>query len=288
MELNYLREFVVLADVLHFQEAANVLFISQSSLSKHIKTIETELGHDLFIRSKRAVQLTDFGKQFLPYATQIANIQKEYATELLNTDLSVKKITIGYIPMVTLYTFMKFFSEFVKKNPEYEYSFLIGSHDQLIEWLHQKKVDFIITSAPDDPSDLYRSIPYRSDDLVVALPANHRLAEKEHLTFRDLRYESFIEFSQNDYIKKLLQQKCEDEDIRIAYKIDKESIIFDCVEHGLGVSVLTRRIANHYTDKKIVIRELLPRTTYDMYMVYLNKAHLSAATSSFVKYLETR
>jgi len=53
MELNYINEFVVLARVLHFQEAADLLFIGQSSLSKHIKSIETELGEDLFIRSKK-------------------------------------------------------------------------------------------------------------------------------------------------------------------------------------------------------------------------------------------
>lgn len=68
MELNYLNDFVTLARIRHFQNAADALFISQSTLSKHIKAIESELGQDLFIRSRKCSQLTEFGKLFLPYA----------------------------------------------------------------------------------------------------------------------------------------------------------------------------------------------------------------------------
>ena len=53
MELSYIREFVVLAETGNYLEAADVLFIAQSSLSRHIKSIEADLGAPLFDRTTR-------------------------------------------------------------------------------------------------------------------------------------------------------------------------------------------------------------------------------------------
>ena len=53
MELSYIREFVVLAETGNYLEAADALFIAQSSLSRHIKSIELDLGSPLFDRTTR-------------------------------------------------------------------------------------------------------------------------------------------------------------------------------------------------------------------------------------------
>ena len=55
MELSYIREFVVLAETGNYLEAADALFIAQSSLSRHIKSIELDLGSPLFDRTTRKV-----------------------------------------------------------------------------------------------------------------------------------------------------------------------------------------------------------------------------------------
>ena len=65
MELNHLKEFVVLAKIENYMEAAENLFISQSTLSKHIKSLETELGINLFDRTTRQVKLNEAGRVFL-------------------------------------------------------------------------------------------------------------------------------------------------------------------------------------------------------------------------------
>ena len=66
MEIEYIRQFALLARDCHFQSAADELFISQSTLSKHIAALEKELGQKLFHRTTRQVELTDFGRAFLP------------------------------------------------------------------------------------------------------------------------------------------------------------------------------------------------------------------------------
>lgn len=61
VDINFFREFAVLARTGSYSEAAEQLFLSQPSLSKHIKSAELELGQPLFRRTTRRIELTPFG-----------------------------------------------------------------------------------------------------------------------------------------------------------------------------------------------------------------------------------
>ena len=84
MDISYFREFVILAETCNYWAAAERLYIGQSSLSKHIKTMEKELGGELFSRTSRKVELTDFGRLMLPYAQTISKQQYEYELAAFN------------------------------------------------------------------------------------------------------------------------------------------------------------------------------------------------------------
>ena len=71
MNTEFLKEFVVLAETKNFWEASERLYMNQSTLSKHIKSLENELGVELFTRTTRRVELTSYGQTFLPYARTI-------------------------------------------------------------------------------------------------------------------------------------------------------------------------------------------------------------------------
>ena len=79
MELNYLQEFVTLARTLHYSEAAEELFVSQATLTRHIQALEQELGEPLFSRTTRKTSLTEFGQAFLPYAESMVQLQNSSA-----------------------------------------------------------------------------------------------------------------------------------------------------------------------------------------------------------------
>lgn len=82
MELSYIKEFIVLAEYKNFSKAAEELYISQPTLSKHIQAMERELGGKLFNRSTHGVSLTEFGELFLPFAIRISDVQNEYESVL--------------------------------------------------------------------------------------------------------------------------------------------------------------------------------------------------------------
>lgn len=279
MELRYLREFTVLASVLKFQEAADKLFISQSSLSKHIMNIEQELGQPLFLRTNRSVQLTDFGRDFLPYAERLCAIEDEYTSCLLGAR---KKITVGHIPMVTLFTL----SNFVTQHPEYEYSFIQGDSHQLTEWLKEKKVDFILTDSDKLPDTQYKKCLYASDTLVAVLPSGHTLASASEVSLSQLRDETFISFSGNDSYLSKLCANAEGNGFCSTITVGKERILMDMVSKGMGISVLTDKLSKHHLHSGISIVPIVPEALYNIYLIYPKQPRQPECLRKLTAYLK--
>ncbi|MCI2049532.1 MAG: LysR family transcriptional regulator [Lachnospiraceae bacterium] len=284
MNLKYLHEFVVLSQLLQFQEAADVLYISQPTLSKHIQSMEAELGNELFIRTNRSVQLSEFGQRFLPYAVRLTDIEQEYTADLLNKLPLIKKIVIGYVPVVTLYTFLKFFSGFAKLHPEYQYTFLQGNCQQLFSWLQQKKVDFILTSDWDSTELSFEKRLYAEDQLVAVIPERHVLAAAKNITLPQLHKEPLILFSEdNSLLQPLIERSSLD--FHISFRVDKADVLNELLSKDLGIAVLTRRAAEHFRLEHCMIKPFEPDINLAIYMVYLKDHKISSATKAFSDYL---
>lgn len=288
MELRYLREFSVLARVLKYQEAAEMLFISQSTLSKHIMTMEKELGEMLFIRNKRNVQLTAFGARFLPYAERILAVEEEYTGELLQDPKGRGRVAIGHIPMVTLYTLTRFLAVFRKKYPDYEYAFRQADTALLFEWLQQKKLDFVLTDSEEMPEGAFKRTVYTEDHLVVVLPAGHPLAQCERLAPEQLAGETIIRFSGNEEILRKLAGDEQEQRFRSFMTVDKEQTLIDLVAQEMGMSLLTRRLAEHHLTEHVVLRPLDTATKYRIYLIHAATPRHAQLLKELTAYLKQR
>ena len=288
MELNYLNDFVTLARIRHFQEAADALFISQPTLSKHIKAIESELGQDLFIRSRKRSELTEFGKSFLPYARKILDIQQEY-TLLLSRPASDGCVSFGCIPMVTLYNFTQFLASFLQKDPTYRYDVVQNGPPQLMTLLRQKAVEFILTSdIPGLPEEDYGKVLYTKDQLMAIVPRDHKLASRDRICIEDLEGESLITFSSTanteDYLQKLYPQTT----FRTQISVEKVDLLCGLVQHGFGISIMTYWNTQKITTNNVVVKNIYPACDLEIYMIYEKARNLSPLTKSLISYLNTR
>lgn len=98
MELRHLRYFLVLAEELHFGNAAKRLFISQPPLSRQIKELEEELAVDLFVRDNKRVMMTEAGHYFVQEAQDILNrlkVAREHVSQIHRS--LAGEIKIAYI-----------------------------------------------------------------------------------------------------------------------------------------------------------------------------------------------
>lgn len=287
MELNYLREFVVLSQTCQFQETADELFISQSSLSKHIKALENELGADLLNRSTRRVELSEFGRAFLPYATQIAALQQEYTQRLLN-HTGKRKLIIGIAPIVTLFTLEDFFSTFTAKHPDYQIEFKEENEDELRSMLQKGSCDLIVVSRdPRSANTEFCSQLYSTDTFVAVLADGHPLAQKESVTIEDLEAYPFVQKGRTNFARYLKPSISPS-----SYTASRGSVLVNLIRSQAAVAVLPSYAAKYYMrndmGRGITTVSLEPHTSFYLDLLYPNAKQNSPIIQSLVEYLKSK
>lgn len=113
MELKWLDDFIILARLGNFSEAAKVRNVTQPAFSRRIKALEQWLGAELFNRLTAPVQLTENGTLFLPQATQLAtgmyDIRRNFTERVERQDRTLRILTLhtlanSYIPQIIAVT----------------------------------------------------------------------------------------------------------------------------------------------------------------------------------------
>lgn len=285
MEINYIKEFVVLADTGNFLEASESLFISQSSLSKHIKTLETELGVSLFDRTTRKVRITDYGHTFLDYAKQIANLQYQYTTALFNQSSHISEtIHIGSIPIMAPYNITDIIMKFRKENKRFSVNLFEGESAQLKEMLRQNKLELAFIREEDDQHDDFIKFPYTTDMLAVVLPSYHPLANEPYIQLEQLDKEDFLLLQPGSVMYSLCTKACFEHGFTptITFTGKRAENIIDLIEKGMGISLLMKKPICYLANKNIKIIDVFPPITTQIKLYYNKNAQLSTAAKHFI------
>ncbi len=295
MQMNYLREFVVLAQTSNFVEAANLLYSSQSTLSKHIKHMEAELGVRLFDRTSRKFQITKFGELLLPYARQIVELEDKYTTVLQsNLAIDQESLTLGSIRALAQYHITDILLNFKKTRPQSTINIVQAGPTELKGMLRQKicELAFIRTTTEID-NDLVK-IPYTVDTLVALLPITHTLARQKTVGLKMLANEDFLLAEKNRYLYRLCIDACKKcgFEPRVAHTDDKFETLVDLVIKGMGVALLMKQLALYVSNPKIAIVDVAPTVSSQISLCYLKGVRLSEAGKHFVQctepYMESR
>ena len=187
MDIIYIEEFVVLAEVCNYGRAADTLFISQSSLFNHIKALEGELGVALFNRKGKKIVLSDYGQMFLPYATTIITASKEYMQTIQDVqDQNRQRLIIG-----TQYRIIDLIKEFRKQYPNLDLH-VFDIHEGMEALVSGACELAFIRDISEADKAAYNVLPYVTDNIVVAVYASHPLSKRKSVRLVDLKNENFI------------------------------------------------------------------------------------------------
>jgi LysR family transcriptional regulator, transcription activator of glutamate synthase operon len=285
MEINYMREFVVLAQTGNFMEAADILYSSQSTLSKHIKSLETELGVPLFDRTTRKVVISKYGQIFLPYAKKITELQDQYIAILKsNLETDRETLNLGSIYGLAQYKITDVLVRFKKSRPQATLNVLQSSSRDLKEMLRQRKCDLAFIRDIEDPEDEFINIPYVNDTIVAVLPIAHPLAKQKTIPLQKLANENFLLEVPDTMPYRLSIRACElsgfEPKVAIT-NIDREYLI-DLVSKGMGVSLILKEFLLHLSYPKIAIVEITPSVATQIDLCYLKGIELSDAAKHFI------
>lgn len=285
MELQYLKEFVVLAETGNYLEAADCLFISQSSLSKHIKALEAELGVQLFERTTRKIRITEYGITFLDYAKQIAQLQYQYTTALLNQTAAIHEtISIGSIPIMAPYHITDIVMKFRKENKNFSVNLFEGESAQLKEMMRQNKLELAFIREDGEQDDEFIKIPYTNDTLAAVLPTYHRLAKEASIRLEQLNEEDFLLLQPGSVLYTLCTKACEAAGFtpNITFTGKRAENIIDLIEKGMGISLLMKKPIQYLANDQICIIDITPNITTQVKVYYKKDAQLTTAAKHFI------
>ncbi len=285
MEINYIKEFVVLAQTGNFMEAADILYSSQSTLSKHIKNIELELGVPLFDRTTRKVSISKYGQLFLPYAQKITELHDQYIA-ILKSSLETHRETLnlGSIYGLAQYKITDVLVSFKKSRSQSTLNVLQASSSELKELLRQRKCELAFIRDIEDANDEFIKIPYATDTIVAVLPINHPLAGQKTIPLQMLAGENFLLEVPNTMPYRLSIKACRLSGFepKIAVTdVDREYLI-DLVSKGMGVSLILKQILLHFSDPEIAIVDVTPSVSTEISLCYLKGVELSDAAKHFL------
>lgn len=193
MDLRQLEYFYTVSSLKNFTKAAQVLHVSQPSVSKAVQALELELKVQLFDRNRKNLGLTDAGQIFLIHAKKILDDVKiaQISMERFQGD-DAGVIHFGVPPMVESYLFPNFFIKFQSNTPDIlidlqECSDSVEVHEKL----EDGTLDFGIVYLKAGEA-LENSITLLDDEFYLCLPKNHKLVDEEKISFTSLRKEKFI------------------------------------------------------------------------------------------------
>lgn len=290
MDIDYIHEFVVLAGTGNYMEAADRLFLTQSSLTRHIQKLEADLGVTLFDRTTRRIELNQYGRLFLPYAEQIALLQKDYTTAFCN-ELNRERgtIRIGAIPVMAQYHITDILARFQQENRNYMLDIQEADSLQLIQMLREERIDFAVIRESDDASSSFRKIPITQDTLAALMPKNHPLAGSEHIELKQLYRDSFLLLGRDTFMYSLCVRECRTAGFEphIAFTSNRVDNIIGLVSKGMGVGLLTKRPVMSANHSDIAVVDVLPAITTTISLAYLPDKKLTAPQQQLVQLFES-
>ena len=149
INLNLYKVFYDVCKYGSFSSAAEFTYTTQSSISKSIKKLESELNTQLFYRKQNGVELTEKGKELLFY------VEKSYGNLLVGERLMMEsdnlergRLSIGLPSYIASFFFFDKIIDFHNKYPNIEITLMNGSTKQLLELMDKHTIDFIIDTTP--------------------------------------------------------------------------------------------------------------------------------------------
>jgi DNA-binding transcriptional LysR family regulator len=284
MELRDLRSFVAVAQQRNFSRAAEALHVSQPALSEQIRKLEDELGAPLFERTSRGATLTDAGEAFLPHArTVLAEADAAAEAVRMVANGVAGTLTLGFIDSAALSIVPPLVRHFSARYPNVKLHLReLGTRLQL-EALEVGAIDVGIVRGPVWNAALAgRKIA--TESLLVALPAEHRLASTEAIRLAELREDGFITYpaDRGAALYEETIRLCREAGFEpaIVQEASEISTIVGMVAAGLGIAIVPASVSA-IAPAGVVYRSVDPRAELERWAVWRDASPL-AVVHAFV------
>lgn len=288
MKISYFREFLVLTKYLNFSLAADHLRMTQPGLSRHISTLEKEIGVRFFKRNTHSVKLTEKGELFLKGIEKIVE-DYDFLCRAVQTD-RLEKITIG-VPYFGVNRYLShIMSSFEEAFPEVKVDYFPSYPDAIIAGLFAKQVDVAVFPKANfrGAADLVFHEVFK-ERIVVLLNKGNPIAAKKGVHIADLENENFINVQGNygDALFEQCQELCRKRNLSPPQKAAGTKTIEEAalkMRPESGVMLLPEHLRETNISKDVAFVDILDEECSLTICLVTYPLHKNPATKEFINF----
>lgn len=253
IETRLLRQFIAVAETLHFNRAAQRLHMAQPPLSQAIRRLEAEIGATLFERTNRSVALTPAGAAFLETARRILDGLDEGVARTRRVAQGMDgHLTMTFINIAPYASLLRALRDFRLTCPAVAFTLREGTTREQVEALENGTADIGFLRTPGGSTPDLRFQALLREPLCVALPAGHPLAYKPSIELAKLKDEAFVASprSLGQGLHDQLIQLCQTAGFRpmVAQEARQLQTLIALVAAGFGIALLPGSLAAQRRD----------------------------------------
>ena len=287
MELRTMRYFLAVAREENMTRAAELLHVTQPTLSKQLKSLEDELGKKLFVRHSFSIQLTEEGILLRKRAEDLVKMADKITEEFHTLDdLSGGEIFLGLAESYQIRRLAAVIRTLKNIYPDLRYHITSGDTEQVTEKLNKGIIDFAVLAQEPDTSR-YHSLKFPDSDLWgVVMPANCPMAQKETICLEDLIGLPLFcsEQGWHNDTTKWCNNRIDQLHLEGSFRLSYNGSLF--VKEGLGYLLTFEHIINTSPDSGLVFRPLAPRLETNIYLIWKKYQVFTPISERFLEALK--
>ncbi|WP_020578681.1 LysR family transcriptional regulator [Actinopolymorpha alba] len=255
MEFRQLEYFVTVAEERHFTRAAQRLHVAQSGLSASIRTLERELGAELFIRNTRNVELTDAGRALLVEARHtLSDVAAAREAVAAVRGLLSGRLVVGSLQCLGALSVPDLLARFHQAHPGVEIRLRQGGSPELLAQVRAGDMDVAIVSEPPNDVPGLTLTPLACEPMVLACGPAHPLTDQPSIDLAELKEETFVDFHPGWITRDVTDRALAASHIerRVALEVNDVHSLLNLVGAGLGVALVPQSFTGKKTRARFV------------------------------------
>ncbi|MDO4473765.1 MAG: selenium metabolism-associated LysR family transcriptional regulator [Eubacteriales bacterium] len=276
MRLDYLKSFVGVVNYKSFSLAAKYLFLSQPTISTHIKQLEAELGVQLLVRSTRDILLSKEGKAFYPYAIQLLEIENKAIGQLKKTADGIEgTISMAVSSVPGYYMLPDFLGYFRNKNENINFKVMEGDSGDVLQKIFDFEVEIGIGSLDSGSEKIHSEVLFE-DEIILITPNTQKYRSMNgKFPIEQLKKEKYIVREIGSGTKTItdnleMELHLDPHALNVAVQFQSSEMVRRAVESGTGVAFISKIAAKESLDKQKVLGFSFEGTssTRKIYLLY--------------------
>ena len=292
MEFKQLEAFVAVIDYGSFSEAARKLYLTQPTISAHVRSLEEELHTKLILRTTKKTTITTRGYQLYDSAVRMLEIRNNLLENFTGVQKHMIDLAASTIP--SSYLLPEILAAFGKTHPDIYFHSLQADSAESINRVLDGTVDLaLVGQNTRDETCVF--LPFCQDELVIATPiTNHYLSlQNKTVTFEDFIKDPIIIREKGSGTKKemdlfLEQIGIKPSDLNVIARMNDLEGIKKSIVNGLGISILSARSAIDLQKTKQILLLPLEESAHKrtFYIVYSKNRILKPHVRQFIQFVQ--